>query len=64
MQTAHSLGYGQGQEQWVEMGWSTKPRFKTALVGNWFEDGPTPVVQRHAVRAVRGCVCVIWITSN
>ncbi len=49
MQTAQSLGYshGPGRDQWFEMGWSTKPRYGMALVGNWFENKPentsTPV---------------------
>ena len=40
MQTANSLGYshGPGRDINFEMGWSTKPRYQSALVGNWFEN--------------------------
>ena len=57
MQTANALGYshGPGRDMWFEMGWSTKPRYKSALVGNWSEDR-TESPPKHTVRI---CVCLI-----
>ncbi len=57
MQTAHSLGYGQGQAQWFEMGWSTKPRYETALVGNWFEESPTAAIAPKVLPLWFSAVC-------